>query len=184
MPSGRLTDELIRAALPYERPYKLADGGGLYIFVAPTGSKLWRLKYRFRKAEKVLSFGPYPKVSLAMAPRERAAAKPTARPCRPALGCAVGHEAEAPAALGIVRRLGDTRRMQPYVIITRRITVLGGQLAGIPQDPSKDLRTWTPCLLRAGRQAGRSAQEHQAVAHRRDAGRGRLLGLWRLFPAG
>jgi hypothetical protein len=24
------------------KPYKLADGGGLCLFVAPTGAKLWR----------------------------------------------------------------------------------------------------------------------------------------------
>jgi integrase len=72
---GRLTDEIIRAALAEERPYKLTDGGGLYIFVAPSGSKFWRMKYRFRGAEKTLSIGRYPKVGLAKARREQAAAK-------------------------------------------------------------------------------------------------------------
>jgi integrase len=72
---GRLTDEIICAALPYEKPYKLFDGGGLYIFITPKGSRVWRLKYRYRKAEKVLCLGPYPKVGLAKARRERAAAK-------------------------------------------------------------------------------------------------------------
>ncbi|MDF2994701.1 MAG: hypothetical protein K0R27_338 [Xanthobacteraceae bacterium] len=33
--------------------------------------------------------------------------------------------------------------MEPYVITTRRITVLGGQLAEIPPDAPPGLRTWT-----------------------------------------
>lgn len=33
----------------------------------PTGSKLWRMKYHFRGKEKLLSFGKFPAVTLAMA---------------------------------------------------------------------------------------------------------------------
>ena len=46
------------------------DGGGLYLEVATTGSKLWRFKYRFNSKEKLLALGTYPDVSLAKA-RER-----------------------------------------------------------------------------------------------------------------
>jgi integrase len=67
-----LTDRQIRAAKPLGRPYKLADGHGLYLYVTPKGSRLWRLKYRLAGVEKVLSFGPYPEVGLADA-RERQA---------------------------------------------------------------------------------------------------------------
>jgi hypothetical protein len=42
-----LTDAAIRAAKPADKPYKLSDAGGLYLYVAPTGGKLWRLDYRF-----------------------------------------------------------------------------------------------------------------------------------------
>ena len=48
----------------------MADGGGMYLEVMPTGSKYWRLKYRFGGKEKRLAFGVYPDVSLAQA-RER-----------------------------------------------------------------------------------------------------------------
>lgn len=51
---------------PY-KPYKLADGRGLYLLVNPNGSKLWKLKYRFAGIEKKLSLGAYPEVSLAAA---------------------------------------------------------------------------------------------------------------------
>jgi len=58
-----------------QRPFKLSDGGGLHLLVQPSGSKLWRLKYRFDGKEKLLSFGKYPGVGLAAAREKRRAAK-------------------------------------------------------------------------------------------------------------
>ena len=60
-----LTDTAIRRSRPTEKPYKLADGKGLYLLVNPTGSKLWRWKYRHEGKEKLMPFGAYPDVSLA-----------------------------------------------------------------------------------------------------------------------
>lgn len=71
----QLSEFSIRKAKPAERPIKLADGGGLHLLITPNGSKLWRLKYRFAGKEKLLSFGPYPIVSLAEARRKRDEAK-------------------------------------------------------------------------------------------------------------
>jgi len=65
-----LTDTTIRNAKPGDRPYKLFDVHGLYLLVAPTGGKWWRLKYRFGGKEKLLSVGTYPDVTLRAA-RER-----------------------------------------------------------------------------------------------------------------
>lgn len=65
----------VRYATKRQKDYKLADGEGLYVLVRPNGSKLWRLKYRFAGKEKLLSIGPYPKVSLADARLRRAEAK-------------------------------------------------------------------------------------------------------------
>ena len=59
-----LTDTQIRNLKPAEKAKKYADGGGLYLYVAKTGSKLWRMAYRFNDKEKLLSFGEYPIVSL------------------------------------------------------------------------------------------------------------------------
>ncbi|MEL7029548.1 MAG: integrase arm-type DNA-binding domain-containing protein, partial [Pseudomonadota bacterium] len=70
-----LTDAQIRTAKPGEKPYKLADGGGLYLYVTAKGSKLWRMKYRFAGRENVLSFGPYPDRTLQSARRERDTAR-------------------------------------------------------------------------------------------------------------
>jgi integrase len=66
-----LTDTAIRAAKPREKPYKLADTGGLFLYVAPKGGKLWRMKYRHAGKEGLLSFGPYPAVSLKAAREKR-----------------------------------------------------------------------------------------------------------------
>lgn len=70
-----LTDTAIRAAKPAERPYKLADSGGLFLQVAPNGSRLWRLKYRVDGREKLLAIGAYPVVTLAKARERRDEAK-------------------------------------------------------------------------------------------------------------
>lgn len=53
-----------------DKPYKMADGGGLYLEVDPSGGKYWRFKYRFPK-EKRISLGVYPDVGLADARKER-----------------------------------------------------------------------------------------------------------------
>ena len=36
----------VRSAAPCDKPYKLADGEGLFLLVKPNGAKLWRMKYR------------------------------------------------------------------------------------------------------------------------------------------
>lgn len=50
-----LTDTFLRNLKPAERPKKYADGGGLFIYVSTTGSKLWRMAYRFNMKSKLLS---------------------------------------------------------------------------------------------------------------------------------
>ena len=62
-----LTNAGARNAKPSEKPYKLSDGHRLYLQVEPSGSKLWRLKYRFNEKEKRLAFGVYPEVTFAQA---------------------------------------------------------------------------------------------------------------------
>src|ERR1700754_2354118 len=70
-----LTDSQCKKALPRERDYKLADGGGLYLFVTSKGHKSWRLKYRFAGSEKRLLIGSYPDVPLRDARDRRDEAK-------------------------------------------------------------------------------------------------------------
>lgn len=70
-----LTDTKCRAAKPREKAFKMADGGGLFLFVTPSGSKSWRLAYRFLGKQKLLVIGQYPVVSLAEARLAREEAK-------------------------------------------------------------------------------------------------------------
>jgi hypothetical protein len=71
----KLTDKACKAAKPKDKPYKLSDGGGLYLEVMPSGSKCWRLKYRVTGKEKRLALGVYPVVGLADAREGRQKAK-------------------------------------------------------------------------------------------------------------
>lgn len=71
-----LTDMQVKNAKPKAKPYKLADGGGLYLEVTPSGSKLWRMKFKQASGkESRLSFGTYPDVSLTQARAARTAAR-------------------------------------------------------------------------------------------------------------
>ena len=70
-----LTHFDIQNAKPADKPFKLSDGGGLFLLVQPNGSKLWRLKYRFLGKERSLSFGAYPD-GLAGRCARRSATKP------------------------------------------------------------------------------------------------------------
>jgi hypothetical protein len=71
-----LTDAQVKNAKPKTKPYKLSDGGGLYLEVMPTGSKLWRMKFkRANGKESRLAFGSYPEISLAEARDKRTAAR-------------------------------------------------------------------------------------------------------------
>lgn len=71
-------DVTYRNALPSDKPYKISDGGGLFMLVKPNGGKYWRLAYRFGGKEKTLALGVYqgsPHVSLIEARAEREKAK-------------------------------------------------------------------------------------------------------------
>ena len=70
-----LLDTAIRNAKPGAKPVGLFDGGGLYVEVAPSGGKWWRLKYRHGGKEKRLSLGTYPDVSLKAARARRESAR-------------------------------------------------------------------------------------------------------------
>ncbi|MBI5136847.1 MAG: tyrosine-type recombinase/integrase [Nitrospirae bacterium] len=70
-----LTDTHVRNAKPGPKPFKMADGGGLYLLVNPQGGKWWRLDYRFDGRRKTLACGTYPGVSLKDARERRDAAR-------------------------------------------------------------------------------------------------------------
>jgi integrase len=69
--TNKLTDNKIKAIKPEDKPRKYADGGGMYLYVATSGSKLWRMAYRVDGKAQVATFGPYPLVSLSDARTKR-----------------------------------------------------------------------------------------------------------------
>ena len=66
-----LTDVQVRAAKPAERGYKLADAGGLHLFVTPNGVRSWRWRYEVAGRERILVLGRYPDMGVAGARRAR-----------------------------------------------------------------------------------------------------------------
>ena len=60
-----LTARMIEQAQPAQKPYKLADRQGLYLYVAPSGLKSWRKNYRRGGKQATKTFGRWPDVSLA-----------------------------------------------------------------------------------------------------------------------
>jgi len=67
-----LTDRKIKAARPETKPYRLNDGDGLSLEVAPSGGKRWRLRFTRPSGKRAqMSLGLYPAVSLRQA-RDRA----------------------------------------------------------------------------------------------------------------
>ena len=95
-----LNDNVIRAAKPREKAYKLFDEKGLFLLITPAGSRLWKLKYRFPrkgpgKRERKLAIGDYPEVSLKEAREERDEAR---RDLRRGIDPAVKRQAEEHSA--------------------------------------------------------------------------------------
>ncbi|TCP33293.1 integrase arm-type DNA-binding domain-containing protein [Sphingomonas sp. BK235] len=59
-----LTNAAVKAARPRAAAYKIADERGLHLFVAPTGRKSFRWRFRFAGHEQLLTIGQWPEVSL------------------------------------------------------------------------------------------------------------------------
>lgn len=70
-----LSDTFLKNLKPTSKQKKFSDGGGLYIYLRDSGSKLWQMSYRFDGKQKLLSFGEYPYVSLKLAREKRDEAK-------------------------------------------------------------------------------------------------------------
>jgi integrase len=57
MATDKLTEFKFKSLRPKEKPYKAVDGGGLFVLVQPSGSRLWRMAYRFGGKQKTLYIG-------------------------------------------------------------------------------------------------------------------------------
>ncbi len=52
---------------PRESGYKVRDGGGMYLWVSPTGAKSWRYDYKLFGSNRTHTLGSYPETTLANA---------------------------------------------------------------------------------------------------------------------
>ncbi|MEH3098892.1 tyrosine-type recombinase/integrase [Sphingomonas adhaesiva] len=59
-----LTTSVVKTARPKTRAYKIVDERGLHLAVAPTGTKSFRLRFRWQGHEQVLTIGQWPEVTL------------------------------------------------------------------------------------------------------------------------
>ncbi len=71
----KLTDIQIKRIKRTTKPHKVSDGGGLFLWVTPSGGKIWRWTYRYGGKAKLMSFGSYPDVSLSLARERHTAAR-------------------------------------------------------------------------------------------------------------
>jgi hypothetical protein len=62
-----LKDVQIKQAKPRDNPYKLSDSGNLFLWITPSGGKIWRWAYRFDGKAKLMTLGKYPHVSIGLA---------------------------------------------------------------------------------------------------------------------
>lgn len=70
-----LTDLQVKDIQTKARPYRLSDGGGLYLLINPDGAKYWRMDYRIFNVRRTAAFGKYPEVSLSAAREQRGNAR-------------------------------------------------------------------------------------------------------------
>jgi len=69
-----LSARKVETTSPQAEPYWLKDGGSLFLYVTPNGSKLWRYRYRLGGKPAIYAIGKYP-VSLETARAERDSAR-------------------------------------------------------------------------------------------------------------
>ena len=70
-----LTALEVKNAKPKEKPYKLTDGKGLFLHIAPSGNKTWRYRFTIAGTESTFVLGEYPVLTLEKARIERSAAR-------------------------------------------------------------------------------------------------------------
>lgn len=59
-----LTARQVETAKPKDKAYKLTDGEGLYLFVAPSGTRSWRANFVANGKQGTKTYGRYPEMGL------------------------------------------------------------------------------------------------------------------------
>jgi Integrase len=158
-----LTDIQVRNAKAGNKPRKLTDGNGLYLYISSAGGKSWRLDYNFFGKRKTLTFGTYPSVTLAEARSQRDDAKrKLAEGLDPSL-MKKRQQLEAKAAAGntfgviadeFIEKLRRDKRAEPTIAKnTWMLRVLAAKLLPYPitQITPKDILSVLTSIEKSGR---------------------------------
>lgn len=70
-----LTVKAVEAAKPKDKGYKLADSGGLYLYVTAAGSKSWRANFTSDGKQGTRTYGRWPEMNLPAARKAHSGAK-------------------------------------------------------------------------------------------------------------
>jgi len=158
-----LTDVQVRNAKKSEKPYKLPDGKGLYLYVSTAGGKSWRLDYAYFGKRKTLTLGVYPAIGLAEARGRRdEAKKKLSEGLDPSLAKKreqLATKAAAGNTFGLIAdefiaKLGRDKRAQPTIDKnTWMLKVLAKKLAPYPitQISAKDVLDVLTTIEKSGR---------------------------------
>lgn len=168
-----LTDTKLRGLKPRIDVYRVADSNGLAIEVRPTGSKLWRYRYRYAGKASMVTLGEYPSVTLADARAERDRMRALVKG-----GANPAHVARTERAIQF-ERVNTTFGAIGLELLTKRVKeglspgsakrerrLIEKDLAGIADMPITDVSA--PILLAALRkleQRGIVETAHRARAH-------------------
>ena len=107
-----LTNAAVKAARPSTRAYKRFDERGLFLYVAPTGTRSFRMRFRLGGKEQLLTIGTYPEVTLDQARDRRDAAIEQLRGSSPRPRRSRGHS-RSRRALGIAFGVQNGPRFMP-----------------------------------------------------------------------
>jgi integrase len=147
-----LTDTSIRKARAAEKPVRLFDGGGLYLEVAPSGGKWWRLKFRHGGKEKRISLGTYPATGLKEARERRELARKQLAagvdPSAARLADKAAKRAEALNTLEAVARAWLDHRADAWVERTRKVILASLENDVFPTHGAQAIASIQPADIR------------------------------------
>ena len=124
-----LTDTKIKQSKPADKAYRLYDMNGLYLVVNPTGTKVWRYKFRLDKKEYTYTIGKYPAVGLQQARQQVQEAK-----LKVAQGINPTHDCTAQLAQNIAANEHTFKTVAQEWINEKRTTATPAYIKGIERD--------------------------------------------------
>jgi hypothetical protein len=158
-----LTESRIHNARPQSDPYRLRDGGGLYLLVTPGNARLWRLRYKWHGRESMLGPGTFPATSLKAARDRRAVLRSAIEAGRNPAAERRAERASAPHTFKTIAR--EWLAKQPFAAKTLKNAVWTLEDLLFPYIGSRAVSALTaPALLHMFRRLERRGK--QETAHR------------------